>query len=84
MSTNLYAICNNPDTHMGLQLASVNSQLAYTSQELSLALDNIYSRADVLILNASLAKENAHVLDKYRESNKKIIFITIPDPEVTM
>ena len=81
MPANLYAICNNPDTHIGLQLASVNSQLAYTSHELSQALESINANADIVILNSSLAKENAHVLEKHRENNKKILFITIPDPQ---
>ena len=81
MSANLYAICNNTDTYIGLQLASVNCQLAFTSHELSQALENIYTRADVVIINNSLAKENAGILKKYHENNKKILFITIPDPQ---
>ena len=81
MSANLYAICNNPDTYMGLQLASVSSQMAYSAHELSQALENINSNADVVILNTSLAKENTHILEKYRDSNKGILFITIPDPQ---
>ena len=81
MSANLYAICNNPDTYIGLKLASVNSQLVYTPHELSQALESIYDKADIVMLNSSLAKDNAHILEKYRENNQSILFITIPDPK---
>ena len=77
----MYVISDNVDTLTGMRLAGIDGTVAHTKEELSRAMDEVFSRKDIaiLLLTEKFGRDYPELVNAQKLSHTIPLIIDVPD-----